>query len=113
MTHACEAVKTRHKETSLIFPVLALVVLFLWGSSQSHYQWLLAHQHILALIVILSSAFSVWSVCRCISASTRRTLWIAYFKLQSVVILEVSLISALTAPAMLRQRLCVIRSTLL
>ncbi|MDI8209796.1 hypothetical protein MJH56_17690, partial [Salmonella enterica subsp. enterica serovar Kentucky] len=35
MTHACEAVKTRHKETSLIFPVLALVVLFLWGSSQS------------------------------------------------------------------------------
>ncbi|KDS01416.1 calcium/sodium:proton antiporter, partial [Salmonella enterica subsp. enterica serovar Heidelberg str. RI-11-014316] len=27
--------KTRHKETSLIFPVLALVVLFLWGSSQS------------------------------------------------------------------------------
>ena len=33
--NAHEAVKTRHKETSLIFPVLALVVLFLWGSSQS------------------------------------------------------------------------------
>lgn len=31
MTHACEAVKTRHKETSLIFPVLALVVLFALG----------------------------------------------------------------------------------
>lgn len=31
MTHAHEAVKTRHKETSLIFPVVALVVLFLWG----------------------------------------------------------------------------------
>lgn len=41
MTHACEAVKTRHKETSLIFPVLALVVLFL-GEAASHYQWLLA-----------------------------------------------------------------------
>ncbi len=41
MTHACEAVKTRHKETSLIFPVLALVVLFLWEAA-SHYQWLLA-----------------------------------------------------------------------
>lgn len=35
MTHAHEAVKTRHKETSLVFPILALVVLFLWGSSQS------------------------------------------------------------------------------
>ena len=35
MSNAQEAVKTRHKETSLIFPVLALVVLFLWGSSQN------------------------------------------------------------------------------
>ncbi|MGT4296366.1 hypothetical protein, partial [Klebsiella pneumoniae] len=28
MTHAHEAVKTRHKESSLVFPVLALAVLF-------------------------------------------------------------------------------------
>ncbi|VFS42631.1 Calcium/proton antiporter [Serratia liquefaciens] len=35
MTHAHEAVKTRHKESSLVFPVLALAVLFFWGSSQS------------------------------------------------------------------------------
>lgn len=35
MSNAQEAVKTRHKETSLIFPVLALVVLFLWGSKWS------------------------------------------------------------------------------
>lgn len=28
MTQAHEAVKTRHKETSLVFPILALVVLF-------------------------------------------------------------------------------------
>ncbi len=57
MTHACEAVKTRHKETSLIFPVLALVVLFLWGSSQS--LPVVIGINILALIGILSSAFSV------------------------------------------------------
>ncbi len=38
MTAAHEAVKTRHKETSLIFPVLALAVLLFWGSS-SHCQW--------------------------------------------------------------------------
>lgn len=38
MTHAHEAVKTRHKETSLVFPVLALVVLFLW-EAVNHYQW--------------------------------------------------------------------------
>ena len=35
MTDAHEAVKTRHKETLLILPVLALAVLFFWGSSQS------------------------------------------------------------------------------
>ncbi|MFQ7459452.1 MAG: sodium-potassium/proton antiporter ChaA, partial [Klebsiella michiganensis] len=35
MTDAHEAVKTRHKETTLAFPVLALAVLFFWGSSQS------------------------------------------------------------------------------
>ncbi len=38
MSNAQEAVKTRHKETSLIFPVLALVVLFLWEAAR-HYQW--------------------------------------------------------------------------
>lgn len=35
MTTAHETVKTRHKETSLIFPVLTLAVLFFWGSAQS------------------------------------------------------------------------------
>ncbi len=39
MTQAHEAVKTRHKETSLIFPVVALAVLMLW-ETVSHYQWL-------------------------------------------------------------------------
>ncbi len=40
MTHAHEAVKTRHKETSLIFPVVALAILFFW-EAVSHCQWLL------------------------------------------------------------------------
>lgn len=31
MTHAHEAVKTRHKESSLIFPIMALAILFFWG----------------------------------------------------------------------------------
>lgn len=57
MTNAHEAVKTRHKETSLIFPVLALVVLFLWGSAQT--LPVVIAINLLALIGILSSAFSV------------------------------------------------------
>lgn len=57
MSNAQEAVKTRHKETSLIFPVLALVVLFLWGSSQT--LPVVIAINLLALIGILNSAFSV------------------------------------------------------
>lgn len=57
MTHAHEAVKTRHKESSLVFPVLALAVLFFWGSSQS--LPVVIAINILALVGILSSAFSV------------------------------------------------------
>ena len=52
MSNAQEAVKTRHKETSLIFPVLALVVLFLWGSSQT--LPVVIAINLLALIGILS-----------------------------------------------------------
>ena len=57
MTHAHEAVKTRHKETSLVFPLLALAVLFFFGSSQS--LPVVIAINILALVGILSSAFSV------------------------------------------------------
>lgn len=56
MTQVHEAVKTRHKETSLVFPILALVVLFFWGSSQS--LPVVIGINALALIGILSSAFS-------------------------------------------------------
>ena len=57
MTATHEAVKTRHKETSLIFPVLALAVLLFWGSSQS--LPVVVGINILALVGILTSAFSV------------------------------------------------------
>lgn len=79
MSNAQEAVKTRHKETSLIFPVLALVVLFLWGSSQT--LPVVIAINLLALIGILSSAFSVVrhaDVFGRISPSPGRTLRFAY-----------------------------------
>ena len=53
MTATHEAVKTRHKETSLIFPVLALAVLLFWGSSQS--LPVVVGINILALVGILTS----------------------------------------------------------
>lgn len=43
MTHAHEAVKTRHKETSLIFPVVALAILLFWGSGHV-FNVLMLHQ---------------------------------------------------------------------
>lgn len=94
MTHAHEAVKTRHKETSLIFPVLALVVLFLWGSSQS--LPVVIGINILALIGILSSAFSVVRHADVLAHRLGEPYGSLILSL-SVVILEVSLISALMA----------------
>jgi len=57
MPTTIEAVKTRHKETSLIFPVVAPAVLLMWGSSQS--LPVVIGINLLALVGILSSAFSV------------------------------------------------------
>lgn len=107
MTHACEAVKTRHKETSLIFPVLALVVLFLWGSSQS--LPVVIGINILALIGILSSAFSVVRHADVLAHRLGEPYGSLILSL-SVVILEVSLISALmatgdAAPTLMRDTL--------
>ena len=53
MTTTHEAVKTRHKETSLIFPVLALAVLLFWGNSQS--LPVIIGMNILALVGILAA----------------------------------------------------------
>ena len=107
MTHAHEAVKTRHKETSLVFPVLALVVLFLWGSSQS--LPVVVAINILALVGILSSAFSVVRHADVLAHRLGEPYGSLILSL-SVVILEVSLISALmatgdAAPTLMRDTL--------
>lgn len=107
MSNAQEAVKTRHKETSLIFPVLALVVLFLWGSSQT--LPVVIAINLLALIGILNSAFSVVRHADVLAHRLGEPYGSLILSL-SVVILEVSLISALmatgdAAPTLMRDTL--------
>lgn len=107
MTQAHEAVKTRHKETSLVFPILALVVLFFWGSSQS--LPVVIGINALALIGILSSAFSVVRHADVLAHRLGEPYGSLILSL-SVVILEVSLISALmatgdAAPTLMRDTL--------
>ncbi|HDY9630667.1 TPA: sodium-potassium/proton antiporter ChaA [Shigella boydii] len=107
MSNAQEAVKTRHKEISLIFPVLALVVLFLWGSSQT--LPVVIAINLLALIGILSSAFSVVRHADVLAHRLGEPYGSLILSL-SVVILEVSLISALmatgdAAPTLMRDTL--------
>ncbi len=75
MSNAQEAVKTRHRDFAY-FPVLALVVLFLWGSSQT--LPVVIAINLLALIGILSSAFPCCPSCGRISPSPGRTLRFAY-----------------------------------
>ncbi len=107
MTAAHEAVKTRHKETSLIFPVLALAVLLFWGSSQS--LPVVVGINILALVGILTSAFSVVRHADVLAHRLGEPYGSLILSL-SVVILEVSLISALmatgdAAPTLMRDTL--------
>ncbi len=107
MTKNHEAVKTRHKETSLIFPVLALAVLFFWGGSQSLPA--VAGINLLALVGILASAFSVVRHADVLAHRLGEPYGSLILSL-SVVILEVSLISALmatgdAAPALMRDTL--------
>ncbi|KNC88829.1 sodium-potassium/proton antiporter ChaA [Trabulsiella odontotermitis] len=107
MTHAYEAVKTRHKETSLIFPVLALAVLLFFGSSQS--LPVVIGINLLALVGILSSAFSVVRHADVLAHRLGEPYGSLILSL-SVVILEVSLISALmatgdAAPTLMRDTL--------
>ena len=93
MSNAQEAVKTCHKETSLIFPVLALVVLFLWGGTQT--LPVVIAINLLALIGILSSAFSVVRHADVLAHRLGEPYGSLILSL-SVVILEVSLISRIT-----------------
>lgn len=107
MPTTIEAVKTRHKETSLIFPVVALAVLLLWGSSQS--LPVVIGINLLALVGILSSAFSVVRHADVLAHRLGEPYGSLILSL-SVVILEVSLISALmatgdAAPTLMRDTL--------
>jgi len=104
---AHEAVKTRHKESSLIFPVIALAVLAFWGSSQS--LPVVIGINALALVAILSSAFSVVRHADVLAHRLGEPYGSLILSL-SVVILEVSLISALmatgdAAPTLMRDTL--------
>lgn len=106
-TPACEAVKTRHKETSLIFPIAALAVLVLWSSTQSLPG--IIGINALALVAILSSAFSVVRHADVLAHRLGEPYGSLILSL-SVVILEVSLISALmatgeAAPTLMRDTL--------
>ena len=107
MPTTIEAVKTRHTETSLIFPVVALAVLLLWGSSQS--LPVVIGINLLALVGILSSAFSVVRHADVLAHRLGEPYGSLILSL-SVVILEVSLISALmatgdAAPTLMRDTL--------
>lgn len=107
MTKNSEMVKTRHKETSLIFPVFALIVLYFWGNSASIPA--VAGINILALVGILSSAFSVVRHADVLAHRLGEPYGSLILSL-SVVILEVSLISALmatgdAAPTLMRDTL--------
>ncbi|WNN46190.1 MULTISPECIES: sodium-potassium/proton antiporter ChaA [Winslowiella] len=104
---ALEGSKTRHKEFSLIFPIIALGVLAMWGSSQS--LSFVVGINVLALVAILSSAFSVVRHADVLAHRLGEPYGSLILSL-SVVILEVSLISALmatgdAAPALMRDTL--------
>ncbi|MEH0833772.1 sodium-potassium/proton antiporter ChaA [Pectobacterium cacticida] len=89
-----EVAKTRHHEYSLIFPVIALTVLSLWGSSHDFIAILGINA--LALAGILFSAFSVVRHADVLAHRLGEPYGSLILSL-SVVILEVSLISALMA----------------
>ncbi|MEG3133963.1 sodium-potassium/proton antiporter ChaA [Rouxiella sp. T17] len=99
--------KSRHKEYSLIFPIIALVVLMLWGNS-SNFGFVIGINAI-ALVGILASAFSVVRHADVLAHRLGEPYGSLILSL-SVVILEVSLISALmatgdAAPALMRDTL--------
>ncbi|MEM6049672.1 sodium-potassium/proton antiporter ChaA [Erwinia sp. P7711] len=104
---AHEGVKTRHKETSLLLPLAALVILWFWGTSGT--LSVVITINLLALFAILSSAFSVVRHADVLAHRLGEPYGSLILSL-SVVILEVSLISALmatgdAAPALMRDTL--------
>lgn len=99
--------KTRHTEYSLIFPVIALAILYFFGDQTSLLP--VIGINALALVAILSSAFSVVRHADVLAHRLGEPYGSLILSL-SVVILEVSLISALmatgdAAPALMRDTL--------
>ncbi|MFD1802723.1 sodium-potassium/proton antiporter ChaA [Mixta tenebrionis] len=104
---AHDSKKTRHTEYSLFFPLAALAVLWLYGDATS--MPLVIAINLLALTGILSSAFSVVRHADVLAHRLGEPYGSLILSL-SVVILEVSLISALmatgsAAPALMRDTL--------
>lgn len=99
--------KTRHKEYSLILTAAAMAVLWFWGDTNSLPA--VIGINLLALVAILSSAFSVVRHADVLAHRLGEPYGSLILSL-SVVILEVSLISALmatgdAAPALMRDTL--------
>ncbi|MGE9552225.1 sodium-potassium/proton antiporter ChaA [Erwinia amylovora] len=104
---AQESVKTRHKETTLLLPVAALIILSFFGHASS--MPVIVAINLVALVAILSSAFSVVRHADVLAHRLGEPYGSLILSL-SVVILEVSLISALmatgdAAPALMRDTL--------
>ncbi|ADW74063.1 MULTISPECIES: sodium-potassium/proton antiporter ChaA [Rahnella] len=100
-------IKTRHQEYSLVFPIAALIVLILWGNSSNFAS--VVGINLIALVGILASAFSVVRHADVLAHRLGEPYGSLILSL-SVVILEVSLISALmatgdAAPALMRDTL--------
>lgn len=99
--------KSRHQECSLILPILALVILNLWGNTSNFAAIIIIN--LIALVGILSSAFSVVRHADVLAHRLGEPYGSLILSL-SVVVLEVSLISAMmatgdAAPALMRDTL--------
>ncbi|CNC02788.1 sodium-potassium/proton antiporter ChaA [Yersinia pseudotuberculosis] len=99
--------KSRHQEYSLILPILALVILNLWGNTSNFAAIIIIN--LIALVGILSSAFSVVRHADVLAHRLGEPYGSLILSL-SVVVLEVSLISAMmatgdAAPALMRDTL--------
>ncbi|AHK21061.1 sodium-potassium/proton antiporter ChaA [Yersinia similis] len=99
--------KSRHQEYSLILPILALIILNIWGNTSNFAAIIIIN--LIALVGILSSAFSVVRHADVLAHRLGEPYGSLILSL-SVVVLEVSLISAMmatgdAAPALMRDTL--------
>ncbi len=94
MQSSVQGIKTRHKEYSILFSIAALVVLIFWGATPSFIATLAIN--LMALAAILVSAFNVVRHADVLAHRLGEHFGSLILSL-SVVILEVSLITALMA----------------